>query len=264
VYPLGCVITATPFAPDHLSHRRKPLLRGNESITVIALMKYFLLPVAMLLALAGTVHAQVVWQNTVGGIVSGNYTGADTDISINGTFVAAVTENVNAGTYPIVVSDRGTTFDENSDSYITNIGGGGEDGSGSTSSNYKIALNGCAYAYTPNSYTFTLTGLNANDEYQVEIWNVANDASRTTEYSSTGPAGTTSIELENGFVFGTISGETSQSITVQGLNPGGVGEINAVALRDLGAIPEPSTYAMLFGGLGMLGLVSRYRRKLTA
>jgi hypothetical protein len=227
----------------------------------------FLLSGAMLFTLASAVHAQITWNapSVLGQqTISGNYTGADTDISTNGGFVAAVTEadGLGAGNYPVVVSDAGTTFDLNNDSYITNIGGGGSDGSHSTATAYQSALDGVAYTFGA-PVTFTLTGLNASDTYQVEIWNVDSSTSRNTEYSSTGTAGTTTVDVYKGFVIGTFSGETSQSISFQPIVSGGAGEVDAVALRDL-SVPEPSTYAMLFGGLGMVVLISRLRRNLSA
>ena len=47
---------------------------------------------------------------------------------------------------------------------------------------------------------------------------------------------------------------------MQGIPGGYYGEVDAVALRDLGAAPEPSTFAMLFSGVGALVLVARLRR----
>jgi hypothetical protein len=58
------------------------------------------------------------------------------------------------------------------------------------------------------------------------------------------------------------AGSGAETVSIAGLG-GGFIILNAVNLRDLSA-PEPSTYAMLFGGLGLLVLVSRFRRKLTA
>ena len=215
---------------------------------------------AIWLTVTATAHAQILWQSP--SVVS-NYTGADSDIKTNGTFIAAVTEAVyygNAGgTYPIKVTGADTTFDLNSDSHIINIGGGGSDGSHSNATSYQAALNGVAYTFG-GAYTFTLTGLNAADRYQVQIWDVDTSLSRTTQFSSSGAAGTTTTTVYNGYVLGTISGVTSQAISFVPTVNGGAGEVNAVALRDLGAAPEPATYAMMIAGLALLGF--HVRRKL--
>ncbi len=197
---------------------------------------------AILLTLAGSAHAQIVWQTPQ------SYTGTDADISTLGTFVSAVTENYS--NMPETVGD--TVFDAVSNSHITNIGNGGDDGSNffgpytptnPAPTNYQEAVNGCSYTYTGNSpVTFTLQGLQYGEIYQVEIWNVVDDSSRNTELSSTGPLGTSSVDFNNDFVLGTFIADATgkESITFQGVVAGGVGEVNAVALRDLG-VPEPST-----------------------
>ena len=211
--------------------------------------------IAALLVAAPALHAQILWGTP------GAYTGTDADISTAGTFVAAVTENYS--NLPETVGD--TTFDAVSDSHITNIGNGGSDGSNVnplTATPYQEALNGCSYTYTGNApVTFNLTGLQEGDVYQVEVWNVADDSSRDTELSSTGLGGTTSVDFNDEFVLGTFTAGVSgsEAITFQGVAAGGAGEVNAVALRDLGA-PEPSTYAMFFAGVGALVIVSRLRR----
>ena len=229
-------------------------------------MKTFSSIVAVVgLVLAGpALHAQVVWD------LAGPqpYTGTDADINTQGTFVAAVTENYSNES--VTVGD--TVFDAVSDSHITNIGNGGSDGSNffgpysptnPAPTDYQEAVNGCSYTYTGNpAVTFNLTGLQEGQLYQVEIWNVANDSTRDTELSSTGPAGTTTVDFNKEFEIGTftVGASGTQSISFEGVEAGGVGEVNAIALRDLGAIPEPSTYAMFFAGVGALVLISRLRR----
>jgi hypothetical protein len=63
-----------------------------------------------------------------------------------------------------------------------------------------------------------------------------------------------------------VGGAVGDSMTIQlgqGENGNVQGNFDNVRL-DVIALPEPATYAMLFGGLGMLVLVSRFRSKLTA
>jgi hypothetical protein len=213
--------------------------------------------IAALIFAAPAMQAQIVWTTTTGQ----PYTGTDADIDTSGSFVAAVTENYSNKSETVGDS----VFDVVADSHITGIGNGGSDGSGvnpATATAYQEVLNGCSYTYTGNPpITFTLAGLTTGDVYQVEIWDVANDSTRETEFSSTGSDGTTSVDVENGFIIGTFTAgaSDSQAITFQGVVAGGVGEVNAVELRDLGA-PEPSTYAMLFAGVGALAVVARLRR----
>jgi hypothetical protein len=44
----------------------------------------------------------------------------------------------------------------------------------------------------------------------------------------------------------------------------GGGWLDVTELQEYGTVPEPSTYAMMFGGLGLLVLIARMRRKLVA
>ncbi len=94
----------------------------------------YLLASAFSLILAESAPAQVVWQ------AAQSYTGANSDISTNGTFVAAVTDNTVDGNNTLTAGD--TTFDPGSDSYITGLFQGGTDGSHSTATPYQEALDG--------------------------------------------------------------------------------------------------------------------------
>lgn len=212
----------------------------------------YLLATALLLAVAGTARAQIIWQ-APSLSYPGTYTGNNSDISNLGTFVSAVYENNTHSGTPITVTGTDTIFDYQTDLHITGLGGGGTDGSHSTATPYQQALDGVAYVYVPGTTTFSLTGLNATHNYQVQIWDVDASTSRTTQFSTTGPGGTTSATTHHGYVIGNLTGVTSETITWQGTMNGGVGEINAVELRDITNVPEPSTYAMMVGGLALLG-----------
>jgi hypothetical protein len=207
---------------------------------------------------ASNLHAQILWGTPQ------DYTGTDADIDTHGTFVAGVFENYSASS--IVVD--GMTFDQVSDSDISSPGAGGGDGSGSSATPYLQILDGCSYvnvtpAGDPSGVsqvsTFSLNHLTAGDVYQVQIWNVSSWAGHvTTEFSGATPVDLPGLDFVVGKFTATISG--TQSFTMQGLPGGNYGEIDAIALRDLGAAPEPSTYAMLFAGIGALVLVVRLRR----
>jgi hypothetical protein len=223
----------------------------------------FFTVVATLVASVG-VHAQITWA------AAQPYTGTAADISTAGTFVAGVYENGSASGAPIAVGSM--SFDLSSDSHIAGPGYGGGDGSGSTATPYLQILDGCTYVNvvpqgSPSGVsqvnTFTLQNLAAGDLYQVQVWNVtgyggANNANgRETILSGTN----TGDLVGSDFVLGTFTaGAGNTSFTMQGIPGGYYGEVDAVALRDLGAAPEPSTFAMLFSGVGALVLVARLRR----
>jgi hypothetical protein len=138
----------------------------------------------------------------------------------------------------------------------------GADGSGSDATPYQQILDEVTYAFTPEVGTVTMSGLTMGDEYQVQVW--ASAGGRPTTYSS----GANTVDanfVPNGtgqYVIGTFTATgATQTFNYQNSYPIDVsaGEINALSLRDL-SVPEPSTYAMLFAGLGALALVSRLRR----
>ncbi len=64
------------------------------------------------------------------------------------------------------------------------------------------------------------------------------------------------------YVLGTFTATTPTDSFTYAEAGGAVGEINALSLRDLSAVPEPSTYVLLLGGFGALGLAMRGRRLL--
>ena len=195
---------------------------------------------ALLSTLAGVARAQIVWQTpqSISGV---------SDISTLGTYVDAIGVNDFGGA--ITIGD--TTFNPFfSDSGITQSGvGGGSDGSGMTSPPYLKVLDGVGYVgFTeiPQTGTITLNNLVSGDEYQVEVWN---DGTRPTPI-----IGSNTVILAQQYVLGTFTaGNSPETFTWQN-EPGNAGEINAVALR---LIPEPSTYAMMIGGLALLGFCLR-------
>jgi hypothetical protein len=211
-----------------------------------------LLAASILLALAGTARAQITWDT---GSVTG-ITGAS-DISTLGEPVDALGANAQTGS-AITVGD--TTFNPflGSDTGITISGavGLGTDGSGATSPAYDKVLDDVAYANTGDTGTVTFNSsiLVAGDTYQVEIWN---DGGRPTEFT-----GANTVELSGEFALGTFTaGSGSESFTFYTDLPNNAGEFDAVALR---LVPEPSTYAMMIGGLALLGFCIRRKGTLSA
>ncbi len=132
---------------------------------------------------------------------------------------------------------------------------------------YNTVLTGNAYVYQSpvavgtiqiGTPTFALT---VGHEYQVQIWETDN---QTTFY---GPTIADFSTIDPGYyAVGTFvaTGTTADISFVQGTpdNQSNVSTVTALSVRDLGEIPEPSTYAMMLGGLALLGLGYNMRRKL--
>jgi hypothetical protein len=168
----------------------------------------------------------------------------------------------------------GMTFDQVGDSHIGSPGAGGGDGSGSATTPYLQILDGCSYVgVSPGGdpvngvsgvSTFSLNNLTAGDVYQVQVWNVTGYAGpNNANGRETLLSGSDTADLVGSdFVVGkfTATGSGAESFTIQGVPGGYYGEIDAIALRDLGPAPEPSTYAMLFAGVGALVIAMRLRR----
>jgi hypothetical protein len=218
----------------------------------------FLLAAAFLATQVGNVSAQIDWTTT------GSITGAS-NISTTGKFVAAIGVNDSGnslayGTNPIQIGD--TYFDPlfnggNPDFTVSGVGDG-SDGSGSTSSAFQTVLDGVFYAGFAQSNddpfyvgTVTLNNLHPGDEYQVQVFNAG---SRQTDV-----IGSDTVDLSDSYAIGDFTATTSsESFTFRAANnPTDAGELGAVVLRD---VPEPSTYAMMLGGLALLGIC--VRRKL--
>jgi hypothetical protein len=141
--------------------------------------------------------------------------------------------------------------------------GGGSDGSGSISTPFLTVLDDVAYVGDFNSAdvetgTVTLNNLKVGDLYQVQVFD---DGGFTNEVK-----GLNTVDLSHTYTVGTFTAvgiglTTSETFTFDS-SINGIGEVNAISLRDVTPLPEPSAYAMLFGGVGMLVLVSRFRGKL--
>jgi hypothetical protein len=66
----------------------------------------------------------------------------------------------------------------------------------------------------------------------------------------------------NNLTFGAYSGYSSYSLHFTGTSPDPTGGFN-VQINSVAAVPEPETYALLLAGLGLIGLVTRRRNKLS-
>jgi len=211
------------------------------------------------LGLGSQARAQIVFSAPVG------ITQNASDLSTLGGYVDAVGANdygnssfgntitVGDTTFHSIFSDSGIT--------LTNAGGG-SDGSGSTATAFKAVLNGVDYTGNFNANdvsvaTVTLNNLKVGDVYQVQVFSLGG---YETEIN-----GSNSVDVHDQYTIGTFTATgagvmTSQTFTFDS-SLSGIGEVNAISLRDL-SVPEPGTWALLGMGLGFLVVVGRGRRLL--
>ena len=160
-----------------------------------------------------------------------------------------ITETIGDTTFHLVTSG---------DTTIT-LGGAtnttGSEGFASTASTpYNNVLSNCAFVLAGQTGIINLNHLTIGNEYQVEIWSSDN---RNTVFTT----GATQIDLPGSdWALGTFTAaSTTQSLNFTNATRSPYGVITAVALRDI-SVPEPTTYAMMLGGLAILGFC--VRRKL--
>jgi hypothetical protein len=146
------------------------------------------------------------------------------------------------------------------------ISNGGFAGDGSTdySTPYAAILAGTAYQDASSTSLLTVTmgsvsnPLVVGQEYQVQVWDAA-DYGRAAVFSGVDP-----VTLNAQYAIGTFTATaTSEKFTVEAdpVSDSPYAEINAISLE---AVPEPSTYAMMLGGLLFLGLLFRRQRATSA
>lgn len=152
----------------------------------------------------------------------------------------------------------------------------------SLSADYKFILQSAVYKSSPSAvgtFSLTLEGLTIGAEYQIQVWthdsrDLVNTRTGGTEFSTTGGGTVTTFmnigngEGANGYAGGTgqyvlgsfVATATTQEITLTSIVDPGSPQINALQLRQLSGIPEPGTYALLFGAAALAGTVIVRRR----
>ena len=139
--------------------------------------------------------------------------------------------------------------------------------------NYNYVLQTAIYS---NGEPMALTwgGMNPGDTYQIEFWVNDGRNSTTAQRTETLTGGAnTSAALAYGtgpngtgpgqFILGTFVADSTGDETLMitpygGASIGASAQINLLQLRDLTAVPEPSSFALLAAGLGvMLAVVRR-------
>lgn len=198
----------------------------------------------------------IVWdaaQNMVG----------NTDVLTNGTYFDAVTFHGTAVTVNgVVFSPLGSGLSDGTISITTPNGGAGAYGTAFTtespsSTNYSHLTDTIGFGYYVDG-TVTISGLTTGDEYQVQAWSYYAPGSADTTYTGNN---TVVLSATTGqFAVGTFmaSGPTETFNYNYGANGGLYDVINAVSVQEL--VPEPATYGMLLGGIGMLLAGQRIRR----
>jgi hypothetical protein len=231
--------------------------------TMKPIMKKSLLSVTAVIGLAclGSSHAAtVVWG------AAQNITG-DSDVANNGTFNRAyifgnIPWTVNGVTFGAFTGNAsGDTM-----SFPNQDAGFGADGTPyrDLSTAYQNLLYYGAWAYPSNTATITLNNLTIGYNYQVQIF--AND-SRTEGYGrSMALTGSSTVldynttEAVGGvgqFAIGTFTADsTSQVLGFSSSTQ--TPQLNGLSLR-VTAVPEPSTYALVLGGILNLSLIRRRR-----
>jgi hypothetical protein len=231
--------------------------------TMKPIMKKSLLSVTAVIGLAclGSSHAAtVVWG------AAQNITG-DSDVANNGTFNRAyifgnIPWTVNGVTFGAFTGNAsGDTM-----SFPNQDAGFGADGTPyrDLSTAYQNLLYYGAWAYPSNTATITLNNLTIGYNYQVQIF--VND-SRTNGYGrSMALTGSSTVldynttEAVGGigqFAIGTFTADsTSQELGFSSSTE--TPQLNGLSLR-VTAVPEPSTYALVLGGILNLSLIRRRR-----
>ena len=142
------------------------------------------------------------------------------------------------------------------------------------SSVYQALLSTAGTSTNPNTINLTLGGLTAGKSYEFQWWSnnsslQANPSFGETYLNTTSTAGNSVLLQANPtgvlgnlgqYVIGTFTASgTSQVISYNGTSPSRA-LINAIQLRDITNVPEPSTYALAAIASGVMAAVARRRR----
>jgi hypothetical protein len=147
----------------------------------------------------------------------------------------------------------------------------GEDNSSNNGSSAGTAITQSVVFGNPDPLKLTFTGLDDSKTYNIFLVSAYDGGyggsftigSSPAEVSAGDSALTDFVAGENYVEFTNVTPIDKQIVINEtaGGTYGGYAMLNGFQLE---VAPEPSTYAMLFGGLGMLIMVSRLRRKLAS
>jgi hypothetical protein len=216
-----------------------------------------LLAIAAIVAFAGTAHAQYLDANVDWTAVTG-MVGVPDIITTGSSYVDAVQLRPDSTTTQTVGDTIFHTFGASTNISIQVPGGwlGNPTGpfptASPSSAAYSAAVSNFGFNNGNEGVKFKLSGLTTGDTYQVEVWLSADFLTELT--------GTNTPHLTNDtYVVGTFTAQdtTASFSTITNVNAYTV--VSDVALRQV-STPEPSTYAMMLGGLGLLALGLRFKR----
>jgi PEP-CTERM motif len=237
---------------------------------------------APLLFTAHAMGAVIIWDPS--GVQTVNSSDV-TSISTTGTLLTAVAFSASSGEGNVGTSQtlNGVTFTCNAipaGSGQTNFAvsanasmgweNGGSIGTRSPSTAYASLLSTGLYIQDVNSPSnpIHLTGLTIGDTYQLQAWSTYWNADYTIRFSSSAPSGahatgesgtlnTAIIGTSDNaqFVIGTFTADATTQNFYQFGDLSGYSIFGAFQVRDLGAVPEPTTISLL--SLGGLALIMR-------
>lgn len=204
----------------------------------------------------------------------------DTNVSTSGTLVAAFNMNgpaatVNGVTFASWTFTSNTTsttlgnftFSESSHILAYSGLGAGSPPFSNLSSGYQSLLSTAISSDDNNTLTLTMSGLTVGHQYVFEFWVNGSNTAGTDNFRTTATA-PNSVSLDDNttnaiggtgqFVIGTFTcGDPTEVISFTGTDTTQAPTVNAFQLRDITAVPEPSTLALLGVGAG----IAVFRRK---
>ena len=242
-----------------------------------------LMAAAAALILAATTPSAWAWAE--GSVITwGSPTNisGDTNVSTDGTLVGAFNMNgpdvtVNgvtfaSFTFPFMATtatNGAFTFTESPGHMLAASGLGSTSAPFSNlSSSYQTLLSTAVTTDDNNTLTLTISGLTVGHQYEFEFFLNGSNSAGTDNFRTTASAPnlvslddntTNAIGGTGQYVIGTFNcGSVNEIITFTGTDSTQAPTINAFELRDITAVPEPTTFALL--GLGT-AIVALRRRK---
>jgi hypothetical protein len=215
-------------------------------------------------------HAQIiVWGSAQN--MSGD---TDVVVPVSGTLVDAATfyssaVTVNTVKFNPLTASSGSYTDASGDISVTTPSGGAGPYTGAftssspSSTNYSNLTSVLGFT-VGNTGTVTLSGLVSGQTYQVEAWSFYTGQSVPGSTTFTGTTPVNLVGATGQYALGTFTATGTTETFGYGVNnTDNHAIINAISVFDTSggsAVPEPSTYALIFAGLGGLYFVSRRKQ----
>lgn len=234
--------------------------------------KKYILLASVLALLSIPAHAQILINWGTATNIS-----TDTDVATNGAAFDAATfstgaTTVNGVTFNPLNVNIGTSHvtDASGDISVQYTGGvisptpytGG-------STNYNHILNSASYSFNgpfspgpppAGNAVITLSNLTAGDTYQVEAWAIdlnGGDVNTTSALLSGASGGVTLAPPTGQYVIGTFTATGTNSISFTDGTTKTYAILNDISIRDISAVPEPSAWALMLGGIAGLAFFRR-------